>query len=441
MKKIAAVMLIFIIFFGIAGCAKENTDDSATETGSEDKKTDLSNISLPDGNAPIYPAKTSFNDFDSWRINADENQFEQEFRDALVNFSEKSIAKLFSDNKENLSYSPVSLYLALSLASTGAESGTKDEMLALLGMKGKEDDYISEQNGKLMRLLYIDNEIGRLKIANSMWLSKDIEFKKKFVSNALKNFYSSLFNVDFADKNTGVQMEKWIAENTNGTLAPEIKTSSGQLLAIINTVYFYDEWEDVFDESLTKKDTFYTGGEEDVKCEFMGKMDVHGLYRRGDNFTAATRALKNRNTMTFILPDIGTSPEDLLSSPESVRELLYTGNMKSGKVIFKIPKFVNESALDLKDYLKSLGMKTAFDNKADFSAMSEVQAFISEIKQESRVTVSEYGVEAAAFTSIFYAAGMPNEDNAIEMILNRPFIYTITAFDGTLLFIGVVNTL
>lgn len=63
-------------------------------------------------------------------------------------------------------------------------------------------------------------------------------------------------------------------------------------------------------------------------------------------------------------------------------------------------------------------------------------AFISKIRQETHIAIDEKGVEASSYTQIDYCgAGMP-EDKA-DMILNRPFIFGIAAYDGTLLFIGV----
>jgi hypothetical protein len=62
------------------------------------------------------------------------------------------------------------------------------------------------------------------------------------------------------------------------------------------------------------------------------------------------------------------------------------------------------------------------------------------IEQGTRIGVDEEGVEAAAYTAIgLEAAGIaPEELEVVEMNLNRPFIYLITAQDGSCnqLFIG-----
>ena len=72
---------------------------------------------------------------------------------------------------------------------------------------GVADSETLSSKRNLYRLLYTDNEIGKLKIANSLWLDDDmngepIEFKKSFVKNAAENFYASSHSVDFADADT-----------------------------------------------------------------------------------------------------------------------------------------------------------------------------------------------------------------------------------------------
>jgi serpin B len=147
-------------------------------------------------------------------------------------------------------------------------------LLALLGAGDITE--LSEQCGNLYRLLYTDNEISRLKIANSLWLDNEMEgqaisFKDRFIDNATEHFYVSLFSIDFADENTGRAMGQWISDNTNGTLAPEFNTDAQQIMSILNTVYFYDQWIDRFDADKTEEGTFYPENGEETVSDFMNR--------------------------------------------------------------------------------------------------------------------------------------------------------------------------
>jgi len=86
--------------------------------------------------------------------------------------------------------------------------------------------------------------------------------------------------------------------------------------------------------------------------------------------------------------------------------------------------------------LKTLGISSAFAEDADFSGMSNADAYISGIRQQTHFAIDEKGVDVSSFTQIiiFCAALSTRED---DINLNRPFICGITATDGTLLFIGV----
>ena len=56
--------------------------------------------------------------------------------------------------------------------------------------------------------------------------------------------------------------------------------------------------------------------------------------------------------------------------------------------------------------------------------------------------MNEDGIEAASFSfaGMEAGAGEPDDMLEVEMNLNRPFLYLITASDGSPLFLGVVRS-
>ena len=61
--------------------------------------------------------------------------------------------------------------------------------------------------------------------------------------------------------------------------------------------------------------------------------------------------------------------------------------------------------------------------------------------QGTHIAVNEDGIEAASYSIAGMEAGAADPDEApvVEMNLNRPFLYLITASDGSPLFFGVVR--
>jgi serpin B len=419
MKMILSFIMCFVIIVNLTACG--NNFDSATLK------------------SPVYPKSISFDDNDSLRTVRIENPIDDSYLSAMNGFSYAFASKILSGQTKNLSYSPTSLYMTLSLAATGAKGETQDEIISVLGLSGKGVDYISKQNSNLYRLLYFDNKVGKLKIANSLWLKKDSAFKDEFITNASRNFYTSIHSIDFADNNTAKLMSKWISENTNGILTPKMSLDPEQIMSIINTIYLKDEWVDRFYEENTKPNTFYLGDGSDIECDFMNMTFLTHEFVDGDGFTSSSLGLKNSGNMVFILPDKDVSVDNLLATPQKVASLFNTKNSESGRVTFQVPKFSFGNDLDLNEIIKSMGVKSAFRNDADFTGITDDTAFISGIKQQTHITIDENGVEAAAFTQLLLAGSAAPKDKKAEMILNRPFIFAVTSDSGAILFIGIVN--
>ncbi len=388
----------------------------------------------------VYPKAYAYTDPNGWIEVREQNPVDDDFIKAVNEFSYKTSANILTEAGKNINYSPISLYFAMSLAASGAEGETEEQLLALLGVSDKE--VLSKQCGNLYRTLHKDNEIGKLKIANSLWMDdefkgKPIIFKDDFVRQAAENFYASSHSVDFANDETGRIMADWISKNTNGTLSPKLEINPEQILSILNAVYFYDQWTDRFDRDKTAEDVFYLSNGSEVKADFMNQTYGSARFTKGEGFTTSSLNLKNNGCeMVFILPDEGISPYNLILSPEEMKQTFEGGESIFGEVVWKIPKFSFGLKLSFTKMLNSLGVSSAFRPDADFSGITDHMCYITDIEQETHIGIDEEGVEASAYTQFNYQGAALPEGRA-DMILDRPFIYGITTQNGTLIFVGV----
>ncbi|MDW7649763.1 MAG: serpin family protein [Bacillota bacterium] len=390
---------------------------------------------------PEYPDKIRFDDYDERRNRSED--IDPAFLSSLSDFAFASSSLVLSEKTDkNKLYSPVSLYMALALAAESANGRTRDEIVHALSMPNMA--IINQQTAKLFRSLHKHNEIGRLTIANSLWLDETVEFKPSFLQSAAANYYAHSYKADFTSPDTPELISNWLMENTGGKLGsgPQ-EIGENQIMALMNTIYFYDEWTTRFDANKTAQDIFHLANGSTVTSNFMNiTFGSHSFVRR-DGYTVSGLGFKNGQSMLFILPDEGLSPEFILSNPTLLNDAvtaLSSDDRQAGQVIFQIPKFNFSSDLNLRSILQKLGISLAFDmENADFSNLADTKPlFISGVKQSVTISIDEIGCEAAAFTKIDYAGAAPPDGRA-EMILNKPFIFAVTGTAEVPLFIGVIN--
>ena len=441
MKKIIAAILALSMLMCL-GCAGPSSDADNADNANASVQTEQPQKGEKPAklNKVAGVKRLSNGDYSGWATVRDNNPVIEDSTAAITAFAAKASAAVLSGNERNVNFSPFSLYFALSMAACGADGGTAEEMLGLLG--AGEAKELAKQCGNIYRVMLSKPVEGKneLILADSLWLSdsyqgQKITYSEDFLKTCADEFYSEVYSADFSGTRTAEAMSKWISDKTRGALKPSFEPNPEQFLSIISTLYLKDEWTDRFDSASTAEDTFTKADGSKVKCDFMNAVKSQGFHR-GENYTAASLSLKNYGSMTFILPDEGVTTDELLASGSifSVTNGEATGY---GMVTFKIPKFAFDSSFDLVEPLRSLGMERAFDmENADFSNMCDIPAAISSIKQDTHIAIDENGVVASAFTKIDYCgAGMPQEN--ADMILTRPFIYIISN-NGMPLFVGVI---
>src|SRR6185437_6991378 len=170
-------------------------------------------------------------------------------------------------------------------------------------------------------------------------------------------------------------------------------------LFLANAVYFKGKWMEAFDARATTNRAFRLRGGGEKKIPMM-EQSRRFDYRRGSGYQAVHLRYEGWSLGMYIfLPDENSSPEKLLEvlNGDKWQRITKPGfHDQQGTLIW--PKFRMEYAVELKAPLKSLGMKQAFGDKADFSGISDRGNFVSAIWQKAFVEVSEEGTEAAATT-------------------------------------------
>jgi serpin B len=107
------------------------------------------------------------------------------------------------------------------------------------------------------------------------------------------------------------------------------------------------------------------------------------------------------------------------------------------RVALSIPRFEVETALELSELLKQMGLHQAFSNQADFSGITgNKELRIDKVFHGAKIKVNETGTKAAAGTATVMVRKSA-QIMEISFHANHPFIYyVIDSESRTILFMG-----
>ena len=353
---------------------------------------------------------------------------------------------LFTNVKDKLSegksfmVSPLSVTYAFGMLNNGADGITKEEICKVLGIKDAESmnafcRKMIDESGKL-------DPSTKLSIANAIEVNQNYKLYDDFIKVVKENYDAQVENLDFSSQNSLKHINDWCAYHTNDLIPTIINELDKDAISVLmNAIYFKGIWTNKFDKKDTKKKTFTLENGKEIMVEMMQQKDQFSL---GGNDACQALSLPYGNmaySLTILLPNKGKNIQDVLKSIDR-KNWRKSLNMYGQTVEVKIPSFKTESKFNLEDILPSMGMPSAFSNKADFSKFCTKPASISKVVQKSYIEVNEEGTEAAAVTIIeMVNAGSPTSIPQIPVFnADHPFVYIISEVStNTIFFIGEYN--
>lgn len=378
------------------------------------------------------------------------------YAQALTPFFESSTREILSAHKGgNQVYSPLNLYMALSMAAEITDGSTRGQILDLLGAPDIET--LREQSGDIWLRSSLSYYGCELDLNNSVWLSNEIDYKQETLDILANHHFAESFRGEPGTGEYNQLLRDWTNEKTHNLLENSVQGLSMQpdmLMTLMSTVYFKGAWGGAFDEDLTQEDAFHAPNG-DIRCDFMHKSSS-GNYYRGEHFGAVKMYFSGSAEMLFILPDEDSGIDQLLSEDSDFWEFLghflslwadesapRWEDWSAAIINLSLPKFDVSSNNELTETLKSLGLTEMFDyHVSDFGPLmnNDLPVYISEVNHAARVMVDEEGCTAASYVEMAAAAGASAPPELkIDFTLDRPFIFLINTRDGMPLFAGVVN--
>jgi serpin B len=286
-----------------------------------------------------------------------------------------------------------------------------------------------------------------LKIANAIFVGKNVILKNDFAQTFMDYYRGSSINVDFLSRNAVDAVNRWASENTNGLITKVIQEFDPRTVAAIaNAIYFSDRWSWEFNSSQTKEGVFHAPGK-NTTASFMLREGDAQTYYEDSRVQAMPLHFETGGGLYIILPKSGGAAQ-LLSSMTSnyFNEIQKDSVQATGKLL--LPRFSIESTIgDLAEALEALGVPLFDEVSAPLTGgliEEPVPVFLSDAIQKAIIKVDEKGTTAAAVTVMSAAAtSMPVPTVPFEMICDKPFVFILYeyTYDGSsqILFTGIVN--
>ena len=366
-------------------------------------------------------------------------------------FSTKTSIMIGCNDKGNTVVSPLSIFMALSMATECADNNTREELLNALGLT--YDELINN----IKYLCYTCNQIlsqdegtkncNLIKCVNSLWLNPEAEPKEKGLEQLTKYYYSDIFKMD-ANCDINPIITSYIQNETNGFLHPNLEISPDAEMVLMNVVYLKEIWKVLGTElSLTdKKYNFnnYDGSSASTTLlegeYYTGKAEITDTYRK---FYTSTNS---GYTLTFIVPNTGHTLDEIFTADvlNQKDNYLYEDEEFIYKTRCLFPEFTAEFDSEIQDIVNQMGVNDFFvPELCDFSHITDNRVYCNKIKHVAKLEATRKGIEGAAVTAIEMlketSIGDPKKKILYDFVVDRNFVFTLANNEGVTLFTGVVK--
>ena len=388
----------------------------------------------------------------------------EEFLDKLDAFAAKLTYEVYadSDKQTNVCISPVSVYMALALATECANGETRDEILNAVGVTYDEvKNFTKVLYAFSNREYYYTNMMNDKKIlafeelANSIWVDREITLKEEGISNLASNYNCDLFSVSFKTGEGEKVINAYIKDKTHGIIDGDVELSPQTLITLINTFYLKEVWNADGDElSFTDKTYDFKNADGSVtNTKLLRGYYFEGNIYEGEGYTSFYTSTEHGFDIKFIVPTDGHTLEDVFTS-ENIYNINNLGDYgyidEENKLLHHTRVFFPEYKAsfdgDLAKILKNdFGINDLFDfERCDFSSVTDEQLACDGVIHKCSIDVNDKGIEGAAVTvmPMCGAAGPLDGYEKVyhDYIVDRAFGFIITDSYGSVLFSGVVNS-
>lgn len=367
----------------------------------------------------------------------------QNFINSTQGFSVDLFKKTFQSGKNTL-VSPTSAFLALGMAANGASGDTNAAFLTLLGKYGMTADGLNKAYKAYADALTQKRGSTTLTIANSIWFNQTFTPNKTFLQTNANYFGATAKKLDFTKQSAVDEINSWVKKNTGGKIDKIIdKLQKQDVMHLIDALYFNAKWALPFDTHSTPySGSFYPENGSASRATYMSLNGLLPYAQRANEKAVLLPYNDKRFAMLLIQPNKGVKLGDYINNMNEKTIADIAATAKNAEVDLTLPQYKVQSANSLDHALKSMGLSTAFSDKADLTKMGtdKQNLCITSVHQKTYIDVNELGTEAGAVTDISVGATALPPSEIKQLKFDHPFVYAVIDTKTNLpLFIGAID--
>lgn len=336
------------------------------------------------------------------------------------------------DAKENVSMSPLSASLALSILANCVDDSESIQDI----MNCDDLASLNSYNSKIMLYLPVQNKSEKMELANGLWYDYYKALDAEFVRTMQDIYGLSPEKVDFSSKKTVDMINDWVSNKTHGQINKVVEDIDPLTVVILaNAMYYKGEWAHPFDKKNTMSKAFY-GITDTRKVPTMYQRTEIGYACVDDAQIGKFDFKSKRMSLYVILPPKGDDVVEYAIGLDATCFNDMVSALKDTMSDVYLPKFKTENNFYLDKYLENKGL----NDYTNLMPMGIDKTVSVNFCQKTSFEVDEEGATAAAVTTDFMVGSTGPFANEFDVC--RPFIYILREnTTGAVLMAGVIRQL
>ena len=241
------------------------------------------------------------------------------YRSQVNEFFALTAPDLFSTGN-NLAYSPLSAFMALTLLLEAADGQTHEALASILAVE--DMNLLREETSHVFIDTYLEDKLtihqdeiirARSLLGNGVFVREDIDVNPVYLNRLATDYFTEVFHTDFQPDGLA-DMANWLNQKTFNFLdmkPSDLGLNQDTAMALFNTFYLKANWLEAFD-ILTTQGTFTnSSNQSNVRgVTYMQKETSSTLYLDQPGFTLGVDHAYGDHRIVYVLPKGDLIPVD-----------------------------------------------------------------------------------------------------------------------------------